>query len=131
MFDRVRHIRKELEEELRKSDTDVLDPDYAAELLAEFTAITNLGEAGKALVSRRVANTGAWQKEGDRTAAHFIAKRTGDTVSSTITAIETAERLRDLSATEEAFRAGELSPVKAAAIAEAASVAPKAEKTLL
>lgn len=131
MFDQVKKAIKLAEDAVSELDPDVLEPSSAAELVKEFTKLENLAGAGKALAARRVAETGAWRAEGDRTPAHFIARRTGGSVSATVTLIETGKRVRDLSATEEAMRSGELTLEKAAAVASVATVVPKTERSLL
>lgn len=120
-----------LEKAVAALDPEVLEPSFALDLVKEFSKVEKLGAAGKALAAERVASTGAWRIEGDRTAAHFIARTTGDSVGASVTAIETARRLNELPKTQEAFRSGELTQAQAAEIASAASVAPKAEKMLL
>ncbi|MGH9036678.1 MAG: DUF222 domain-containing protein, partial [Acidimicrobiia bacterium] len=65
--------------------------------------------AGKALVARRVEETNAWRREGFKSAAHWVAAHTGESVGQAVNTLETARRLEDLPATTEAFRAGTLS----------------------
>ncbi|MGH9196655.1 MAG: DUF222 domain-containing protein, partial [Acidimicrobiia bacterium] len=131
MFAKVGKAIDLLKQAVDALDSDVLDPKFAVELVQVFTQGEKLCGAGKALAARRVASSGTWQEGGDRSAAHFIAKQTGDSVSSSISLIETAERMRDLSKTEEAFRAGQLTQAQAAEIASAASVVPKQEQSLI
>src|SRR5437660_1757343 len=87
----------------------------ALRLLEVFTAIERLAAAGRTLVAKRVEESNVWRASGDRSAAHFIAQRTGTSVGRTQAALETAERLAKLPATAEAFRAGALSEVQAEA----------------
>src|SRR5205814_7486240 len=72
-----------------------------------------------------------WRREGDRSAAHHLARRTGTSVPQAVEAIETARRLEKLDTTAAAARAGELSAQQAAAIAQAAEADPSAERRLL
>src|SRR5207244_6870412 len=69
--------------------------------------------------------------ERERSAAHFIAHKTGTSVGRTQAALETAERLAQLPATAEAFRAGTLSEIQAEAVASAAAANPNEERRLL
>ena len=103
----------------------------ALRLLEVFTAIERLGAAGRTLVAKRVEESNVWRQSGDRSAAHFIAKQTGTSVGRTQAALETAERLAQLPATAEAFRAGALSEVQAEAVASAAALNPDEERPLL
>src|SRR5207302_5247417 len=87
--------------------------------------------AGRTLVAKRVEESNVWRQSGDRSAAHFIAQKTGTSVGRTQAALETAERLAKLPATAEAFRAGALSEVQAEAVASAAALNPSEERRLL
>src|SRR5438128_6716945 len=87
--------------------------------------------AGRTLVAKRVEESNVWRASGDRSAAHFIAQRTGTSVGRTQAALETAERLAKLPATAEAFRAGALSEVQAEAVASAAALNPNEERRLI
>jgi hypothetical protein len=98
--------------------------------LEVFTAIERLGAAGRTLVAKRVEESNVWRQSGDRSAAHFIAKQTGTSVGRTQAALETAERLAQLPATAEAFRAGTLSEAQAQVVAEAAAANPDEERRL-
>jgi hypothetical protein len=103
----------------------------ALRLLEIFTDIERVGTAGRTLMARRVEESNVWRAFGDRSAAQFIATRTGTTVGRTYAALETAERLEQLPATAEAFRAGKLSETQAEAVASAAAVNPNEERRLL
>jgi len=131
MFGELNQAMGLLEQAVRKLDPDTLEPRFAFDLVRIFSKAEKLAGAGKALAARRVAQSGSWQGEGDRSAAHFLARTTGDSVSASVTAIETAGRMGELSSAEEAFRSGRLSAAQAAEIASASSVAPRAEKALL
>ena len=82
-------------------------------------------------MAKRVEESNVWRQSGDRSAAHFIAQKTGTSVGRTQAALETAERLAALPATAEAFRAGTLSEVQAEAVASAAAANPNEERRLL
>ena len=104
----------------------------ACSLVEAFAELERLGAAGKALAARQVVATGAWKHYGaHRDAASWLATTTGDTVGAARSALDTADRLAELPATEAAMRAGELSTAQVDAIAAAASVDPCAERQLL
>ena len=105
-------------------------PDALA-MLGVFTAIERLGAAGRTLMAKRVEESNVWRASGERSAAHFLANQTGTTVGHAQAGLETAERLAELPATAEAFRAGKLSGTQAEAVAGAASVNPDEEQRLL
>jgi hypothetical protein len=131
MFGRLKRSVAELEQAVQELDPESLEPRFAVDLVKVFSKAEKLACAGKALAARRVAQGGGWQGEGDRSAAHFLARTTGDSVSASVTVIETACRMSELSSAEEAFRSGRLTAAQAAEIASAAAVAPRAEKALL
>lgn len=131
MFGKVKQAVGLLEKAVGALDPDTLDPSFALDLVRLFSKAEKLSGAGKALAASRVASSGSWRTKGDRSAAHFISRTTGDSIGASVTAIETARRLAELPSSAEAFRSGVLTQAQAAEIASAASVAPEAEKQLL
>ncbi|HEV3471974.1 MAG TPA: DUF222 domain-containing protein [Actinomycetota bacterium] len=124
-------LRARLKDIVRELEPERLTGKSAARLVEEFAAIENLAVAGKTLCAGRVAESGAWQASGEKTAAHWMAKTTGTSVGSAVASIETAARLAELPITNAAVRAGKLSDAQAKEIASAAAAAPTAESRLL
>jgi hypothetical protein len=85
----------------------------------------------KALAAARMAETELWEAGGDRSPAHMLAKRTGESVSKAAQQLETAKKLRERPKTDAEARAGRLSPEQTAAIADAAEADPGCEDDLL
>jgi hypothetical protein len=85
----------------------------------------------KALAARRVDETKVWREGGYRSAAHWVAEATGETVGAASRTLETARALDALPETNAAFRAGKLSATQAAEIASTATADPSAESELL
>jgi hypothetical protein len=131
VFAEVRTAVATLEALARELDPAVFDGRDAAELLEEFGRGERLCAAAKALLARRVDESGVWRDRGHRSAAHWVAEATGETVGAATRALETARALDDLPETDAAFRAGELSGTQAAEIAIAAGADPEAETALL
>ena len=77
----------------------------ALRLLEVITEGERVLAAGRTLVAKRVEQSNVWRQSGDRSAAHFIAHKTGTSVGRVQAGLETAERLAQLPATAEAFRA--------------------------
>jgi len=88
-------------------------------------------DASKALAARQVSRSGAWRLQGDRSPAHWMARRTGCSVGQAVGVLETAKRLTELPQTDQAARAGRLSEMQTSHIASAAAAAPSAETELL
>jgi hypothetical protein len=131
VFERVRCAVDALKATARALDPLCVDgPDAAAlfELVSEGERVC---AAMKALMARRVDQTGMWRKDGHRSAAHWVAEATGETIGAAARALETARALEQLPDTYAAFRAGELSDVQAAEIASTAAADPYAEGALL
>lgn len=115
----------------RRLRPEELDAQFAKELVVDFAKMEHSAAAAKALAARRVNNSGIWRLEGDRTAAKWMARQTGSSEGNAIAVLQTADRLSELSATDEAVRSGELSEIQAIEVASAAAAAPASEKDLL
>ncbi|MBA2274827.1 MAG: hypothetical protein H0W21_13150 [Actinobacteria bacterium] len=76
MFEWVRETETAMEHGVAALDPEVLDTETATQLVERFARIERLGAAGKAMAAGRVADSGAWRKEGDRSAAHWVARIT-------------------------------------------------------
>jgi hypothetical protein len=87
--------------------------DDAARLVEIFAEAERLPAAGKALAARRVEETHACRRSGHRSAANWLAAKTGSSVGAAVATLETARRLEDLSVTAQAHREGRLSETQA------------------
>jgi Domain of unknown function (DUF222) len=103
----------------------------AARIVEDAAAIKNMAATVEAVAAARVADTQVWKRDGDRSAAHQLARTTGTTVGQAKEILQAARRLKDLPATAAAARRGELSAQQVAAITDAASADPDAEARLL
>ena len=108
-----------------------ISPAEADRVREEAAAIENIAATLKALAARRAADDGSWRREGARSPAHDLARKTGTSVARAREALETADRLASLPALDAAARRGEVSAAQAAPIAEAATADPAAEHRLL
>ena len=131
MFERVRDAVDALKAISRGLAPVCVGGTDAAELFEIVSEGERVCAAMKALMARRVDETGAWRKGGHRSAAHWVAEATGATVGAAARTLETARALDALPETDAAFRAGELSELQAAEITSTASANPSAEATLL
>ena len=121
----------ELEQISRELNPLALDGRRAAELFDDAARAERLCGAIKSRLARRVEETRVWRKSGHRSAAHWVADATGETVGAASRTLETARALEQLPETDAAFRAGQLSPTQAAEITSAAGADPAAESALL
>jgi hypothetical protein len=131
VFEEVRSAIAALETVAQALDPERFDGHDAAELLEAFARGERVCAAAKSLLARRVAETKVWRQGGHRSAAHWMAETTGETVGSAARALETARALDQLPATADAFRAGQLSEVQAAEITSEAGSDPHSEAALL
>jgi uncharacterized protein DUF222 len=131
MFDRLRSAITTLEHCARELQVECLEGADAAQLVDVIGRGERVCSAMKALLARRVAETGVWRDDGSRNAAVWLSAQTGTTVGAAQQVFDTARALEELPATEAAFRSGEISAVQAAEIASAAVEAPAAERALL
>jgi len=123
--------RNTVRKAVRALDADRLSAGRAAELVELFGELERLGAAGKALAAKRVADVEGWRPSGERSAAEWLAKRTGTTIGAARGALEAASAVAPGSRVDEVFRSGGLSVPQAEAIASAVAADPTAEDDLL
>jgi hypothetical protein len=131
MFERLREIRREIRDLASWIRQELLPAEQAASLLKEVTAIENTCASLRVLLSGRVAETSLWQKQGERSAAHWVARATRTTVSRAAESLETSKRLEALPATAETFENGSISESQVREIVSAAALNPLSEEGLL
>ncbi|HVF14019.1 MAG TPA: DUF222 domain-containing protein [Acidimicrobiales bacterium] len=127
----IANLRESLAGYAARFDATLLSAGQAGEVMEQASRIEKVAATLKALAAARVAETGSWRADGDRSAAHHLARRTGTSVVDAAAAIDTARRLDSLPETSAAARRGELSPEQTSAIADAAGADPAAERALL
>jgi Domain of unknown function (DUF222) len=131
VFERLRSAVADLEAVSRALDPGCLDGRAAASLVEVAARGERICAAIKSLAARKVEETNAWRVGGHRSAAHWVAEATGETVGAATRALETARALDTLPETDAAFRTGQLSSTQAAEIASAAGADGSAEAALL
>jgi hypothetical protein len=124
-------VLEELEQISQRLDPVALDGCRAADLFNDAARAERLCAAIRSRLARRVEDTKVWREGGHRSAAHWVAEATGETVGAATRTLETARALDTLPETEAAFRSGRLSEVQAAEVAGAAAADPHAESALL
>jgi hypothetical protein len=130
-FDQLDSAIADLEAVLRDFEPRLLDARGAMGAVERFAKAKKLAEAGVALAGKRVDETKAYRDSGSKSAADWLATKTGSGVGAADRALGLGKSLSDLPATNEAFRAGEISEVQAHEIAGAASKDPSAEAELV
>ncbi len=102
-----------------------------AGLWSGFDAIERLASGAKCRLADRVEQSRAWQREGDRSAADWMARQSGITTGRARSVLEASRRLASLPGTDEALAKGELLFPQAEAITDAATADPSSEPRLL
>src|SRR5712692_5605396 len=128
---RLQDVEAALREVVAGLEPEALQADAASGLVDVFARIEKLAGAGKALAARRVADSNLWRGAGERSAAHWLARRGGISIGSALATLETAARLPELPALDAAVRGGELSGVQASEIASAVAADAGAETELV
>src|SRR6266550_6117459 len=131
MYEVVRWVRERLEKLASDFDPGSLTGEQAVWLVEQLGAIRRLIDGMLAKAAKRVDDTHAHKSSGDRDAAGLCARAVGVGVREARRAIETAEKLERLSATDAAVRDGSLSARQAQMIADAATINPEAECDLI
>ena len=100
--------------------------------LVEVTAeIERLAAGVRIQAAARVAESGVWRAKGDKTADAWMARVTHTSIGQASAELGTGVRLRTMSKTAEAVRAGRLTADQAKEITSATYHAPAAEDRLL
>jgi hypothetical protein len=128
---KLSELRSAMSEYAARFDPALVSASDAARVVEDASAIEKMAATVKSFAAARVAETDLWKRDGDRSAAHQLARTTGTTVGQAKEALESARRLQDLPATADAARRGELSAQQVAVITDAAGADPHAEATLL
>jgi hypothetical protein len=131
MFDSIRNGVAVMRECVSRLEPQQLTGAAAAELVEILTEAERVCVAARMLAARRVDESKVWQREGHRTAAQWVAAKTGTSLGNAIGVLEMAKRLEDLPETREAFSNGRLSEVQAREISDAAMADPRAERALV
>jgi hypothetical protein len=131
MYERLVEVRGQLAELVSAGDPDGVSGRAARELWAEFDRIERLGAAGKTLLARRIAASHQRDREGTRSAAESLARKSGTSTAAAKDAVDTSQRLVDQPELDQAVRRGQVSPLQAALVSAAAAADPSAEQRLV
>ncbi len=116
---------------LADAEPELFSCDDAAWVTAMGAEIERLGVAVKTLFAARGAQGSVWKDAGHRSAAHWLAEKSGVALGEAVDTLKTAEALGSLPLTVDALRAGQLSSVQAREITAVAAAHPSTEGTLI
>src|SRR5579862_3895850 len=103
----------------------------ASRLWETLAGCARLVASAQMLLAPRVEESGEWQRKGYRSAAEQLAAANGTSVSAARGLLDASHRVAAQPKTEQALRAGKLSPPKVELVAGAIEVAPDAADDLL
>ena len=112
-------------------NVDAMTGFQATEVLEFGAKLERLGVALQMVMAPRVDDTFIWRQQGHKSAAAYLAEKTGTTVGGAIGALETARQLGDLPDTALCLKHGDFSVAQVKEIASAATVHPGAEGELI
>jgi hypothetical protein len=127
----VAELAAELQAIVASFDPELTGARDCLDLVGVFCDLEHAASAGLALAARRVAQTSLWAHHGHRTAAHWLAAKTGRSVGEAMRLLETAEVAEAAPATMEALKNGDLSIPKARAVGKAEAADPDAGAELV
>ena len=128
---RLTSVLRTLADIVARLEPERLEGVDARTLTEMFARGERLCAAGKALAARRVAQTGAWQESGERSAAGWLGRVSGAPTGQAADVLASAEQVRDQPEVDDALRAGELSAAQASAVSNAAAKTPSTTPDLL
>ena len=131
MFRRLRTLKKDLRATACAIDPDRLSVDQAAEAIRHAAEIEKIAAGLRLRLAHRIDNKSLFGQDGERSAAEWLAKATGQSTTDAQRDLECSRRLRALPDADDAVRNGELSPDQAKAVADGATADPAAEQELL
>ena len=103
----------------------------AAFLVDLFVRAERLCNAGKTLAANRVAESNRPFEEGHRSAAHWLAGVSGESVGEAMDVLRLGQALEDQPGVDDAYRQGELSRARAKLVSGAVKVNPQSEGEIL
>ena len=124
LVDSIRSVMAEV-------DVDDLTAHEAARVVEQCAEGERLFAVLRVFAAATLKDKALWRREGFRSAAHWMASKTGTPVGTAIATLEMVGLLGDLPVVAEAFRAGLLSEAQAREIAHAAAEAPETQEQLL
>ncbi len=131
MHSTITDVRTSLERFAQSFEPATLTGAQAVCLLGDLATLRRLTDGLTAKAARRVDETKAHERRGDRDAANTCAKLLGETVGEARKLIETAQKLEANGAVDAAVRAGKLTARQAGMIADASRDDPAAAGALI
>lgn len=105
--------------------------DDAAVLVERFCVGEHLCATGKALAAKRAAETELHRRDGLRSAAEWLSRKTGDSLGAAAGSLHLVDQMTDHPELGQALRKGQLSHARARQVADVLDVDPTSEEELV
>jgi hypothetical protein len=92
MFDRLTELAREIGDLVSRIRREGVNPVEGGSLLTELGRIENSCASARVFLSGLIAESQLWERNGERSAAHWVARTTQTTVSKAADTLETAKR---------------------------------------
>ncbi len=103
----------------------------AAVLIERFSRGEHLCATGKALAAKRATEADCHRRDGARSAAEWLSKKTGESVGASAGALALADQMEDHPVLDDALRTGELSTSRARQVAGVLKLDPDSSEELV
>jgi hypothetical protein len=103
----------------------------AALLVDRFSRGEHLCATGKALAAKRATETDLHRKDGSRSAAEWLSRKTGESLGASTGSLRLADQMEDHPGLDAALRTGELSQSRARQVAGALTLDPDSSDELV
>ena len=131
MFGTLGNVETELAALAAEFDPGSVPTDRVVAVFEAADRIERAAAAIKTLLARRVEEVRAWERAGFKSAAEFVAAKTGATVSAARSVLATSEKVAALPVVEDALRSGRLSATQAVVVTDAADAVPTQQSRLV
>jgi hypothetical protein len=131
MFDRLGDVEAELAAVVGELNPDSVPAQLLVPLFERLDRIERQAATAKTLLARRVDESRKWAQLGYKSAAEYLAAKTGSSVGAARDTLATSVKVTALPVVEQAMRDGELSEQQAVLVADAAAAAPAKQTKLI
>jgi hypothetical protein len=131
MFGRVAGIETDVAAVAAAFDPDAVDAASVVPLFEALDRIERCASTMKTLLARRVDDVQQWKRSGYKSAAEYVAAKSGSTIAAAKDSLATSAKVAELPVVEDAMRQGKLSSVQATLVADAAAAAPSQQSRLV
>ena len=116
---------------LGETEPQTVTSETASDLVKGFSSLERICAAGKLIFAARAAESATWARDGQRSAANWLADKEKCSVGEAVSTLEISKRIGDLEHTKKVLGNGDINVSQAKQIAEAADKEPATELPLI